>query len=560
MRGELEVARARIEDVELNNARLHEQLRELNKLAELQRADLERYKQAIASAEGHQPERVPEDQLQLAFERVMESITDKVQKADVLAAVANDEDADPSEKEKTEKKKMRDPHGRRPLEMTNLPVHEIWIDPDEVVATGGVGFERIGEEIAERVAFRPGRYERLRFIRGKWMRVLEPSNEAEKRIRELPVRIAPLPGGLMMPRMMADPSAIAHGIIAKYDDSLPLYRQQKISAREGFEVSRSTQCSWFGAAYSVCHGVVEAMFAEAKSSAFCIATDATGAPVRSTGECVSWHVFVFIADRDHIVFRYAEKHTSDTISDMLQGFRGFVQADAATIFNVLYVEGMIEVGCWIHFRRYAWKGLSSDPNRALEILSVISKLFEIARECAEIPMPERTEVRAARAKPILQLVDQWMDRNRDRVDPRSPLDSAITYYDNQRAALHRFLEDGRLRLDNNLSEQQLRNVILGCHNWTFFANETGLRWYTTFRSLIASCALHDLNPQVYLEQLLRLAPHWSKERMIELAPKYWRRTIENLSERQLEMIRPPWERTFAAVDATAPPRAAHDAA
>lgn len=98
-------------------------------------------------------------------------------------------------------------------------------------------------------------------------------------------------------------------------------------------------------------------------------------------------------------------------------------------------------------------------------------------------------------------------------------------------------------------------MILGCHNWTFFANETGLRWYTTFRSLIASCALHGLNAQTYIEELLRLAPHWPKERMLELAPKYWRGTIESLGDHQREIIRPPWERTFASVDATAPPRA-----
>ena len=155
-------------------------------------------------------------------------------------------------------------------------------------------------------------------------------------------------------------------------------------------------------------------------------------------------------------------------------------------------------------------------------------------------MPERTEVRAARASPVLEMLDGWMKRHRDQVDPRGPLDAAMGYYENQRDALRRFLDDGRLRLDNNISEAALRNVVLGRHNWKWFANETGLKWYATFRSLIASCALHDLNPQRYLEPMLRLAPHWPVGRQLELSPKYWRSTVAGLGAEQRAIISPPW--------------------
>jgi hypothetical protein len=121
------------------------------------------------------------------------------------------------------------------------------------------------------------------------------------------------------------------------------------------------------------------------------------------------------------------------------------------------------------------------------------------------------------------------------------LDSAIGYYLNQRDALHRFLADGRIRLDNNLCEQALRNLVVGLANWIFFANETGIAWYTTFRSLIASCALHRLNPDVYLEQLLRIVPHWPKHRVIELSPKFWLDTIAKLDARWRRILERPWE-------------------
>jgi hypothetical protein len=150
----------------------------------------------------------------------------------------------------------------------------------------------------------------------------------------------------------------------------------------------------------------------------------------------------------------------------------------------------------------------------------------------------------------LKLFDDWLDRHRAHVDPRSPLRAAITYADNQRGELRRFLEDGRLRIDNNVCEGQLRNLVLGLNNWQRFETPNGLRWYTVFRSLIASCQLHDLCPQRYLECVLRLAPHWPKRRMLELAPKYWRATAARLTPEQQAIVRPSWS---AAFDVFVPP-------
>jgi hypothetical protein len=136
-----------------------------------------------------------------------------------------------------------------------------------------------------------------------------------------------------------------------------------------------------------------------------------------------------------------------------------------------------------------------------------------SRECNEIPMPERTGARAARARPVLAIFDQWIARHREQVDPRGPLDKAI--------------------------------------DWQWFANETGLRWYTTFRSLIASAALHGLNAQEYLEQLLLLAPHWPVTRMIDLAPKYWAQTVAGLDARQRAILTRPWETADAVTEIAA---------
>jgi len=340
---------------------------------------------------------------------------------------------------------------------------------------------------------------------------------------------------------------IAQVMLAKYDLLLPLHRQERASPRQGFYLPRSTQCGWLGEAYDYVYRIVDAMMVDACATAHCIATDATGAPVRQHGKCARWHVFVFLADRDHVIFRAVRDHTSASIATLLGTFKGALLSDAASIYEALHRDGRLNVFCWAHVRRYFWYCRETDPAIADEALAILSRLFQVERETRDVPMPARTAERARRARPILEIFDAWIARTRPRATPRTPLAAALTYYDNQRDGLRRFLEDGRLRIDNNLSEQQLRNLVLGRRNWTFFENPNGLRWYTVFRSLIASCALHGIEPQEYLEEILRLAPHWSTTRMLELSPKYWVATRAALTAHELEIIRRPWEASKAVV-------------
>jgi transposase len=577
---------ARVGTLEAEVEELRRQLKEALKLVELQEADLERYRAAVAANEPHRPERVPTSDLKLILKGVIASLPDALSANDGSAlaegaergaapreattgssnALGNDAAQPASAGNQTHGTSVRPqtqgrgrhPHGRRRLDLTKLPVVTHEIIPEEVRAAGGAGYERIGEEISDRLAFRPGSYVRLRIIRPTFVAVRSAADAATSEAGRSTQSTAegtanssaaPRPGlwcaplpGCVWPYVMGDPSAIAHIIISKYDDLLPLNRQQRISARDGFMLPRSTQCGWLSAAYEQLYRIVDAMLDEARRTAFCIGTDATGAPVRAKGACVHWHLFVMIADRDHIVFRPSREHTSEAMEKMFEGFHGRLLADAAPIYDVLYRDhGLIEVGCWSHARRYFWRALDADRERAMEALAIIAQLFDIARECNDIPMPQRTQVRAARAGPVLALFDRWIERHRADADPRGPLAKAIGYYTNQRQALRQFLTDGRLRLDNNISEQQLRNLVLGRANWAWFENRAGLSWYATFRSLIASCVLHGLNAEQYLEEVLRLAPHWPVTRALELAPKYWARTRAGLDTQQRAIIARPWE-------------------
>lgn len=548
-RAELEAVQMRTVQLQAEIVALEGELAEALKLIELQKADLDRYEKAIQDARPHCPERTSDEQLQLGWVRILQALAEEPSNDGDEAHEALEKMPPPGGGEgrsRSSGKGGRHAHGRRPpADMAKLPQRIVEVDPPEVLAAGGEGYRYIGVETSRSIAYRPSSYICVTIKRRKYARIEEATPDLSSAGLEQqplpPVVIAELPD-CVWPRFMADPSAVANVIVTKYGDVVPLNRQETISARHGLSLSRSTLCGWLSKAHAVLYRIVDAMLSDAKRSAHCIATDATGAPVKKLGGHYNWHVFVFIADADHVIFRYATEHTSHVIAEMLVGYEGVVLADASLIFDTLFRDlGMTESGCWSHARRYFWKGVETERDRAYEALALIAQLFAIERDCKDLTPDERQGVRLARAGPVLAALDQWVDRHRDDVAPRGRIRAAITYYDNQREALHRFVHDGRLSIHNNASERALRNLVLGRANWQYFANRTGLNWYTVFRSLIASCALHDINPQAYLEQVLRLAPHWPVTRMLELAPKYWKATLAALDEQQQLIITPPWE-------------------
>jgi hypothetical protein len=568
----LHTAEARISELEGELCALRELFAENTQTTELLEAELKRYRYAYNVGQPNCPERVPRDQLQLAFERVLAYVppandlagggTGSLDEAEAAAAGSDASGTGPERSPPAKDKRnagCQRGHGRRNPDLSNLPIESARVDPPEVTANPAL-FKCIGEETSSRVGYRAACYVRLVLVRTKWVLITSkgavPEAAAEMVAAEAApeaaapdtttVHIAPLPLSVL-PHVMADPSAIANVIVSKYDDVLPLHRQERISARHGFTLPRSTQCGWLTVAFTLLYRIVLAMFDEAKAQAFCIATDATGAPVQKAGGCRRWHVFTFIADNGHIVFRWVNEHSGTAISNLLLGFRGHLLSDASPIYNVLYREfGIVPVYCWAHVRRAFWRALHTDKDLATEALSIISKLFELERQCLLIAMPERTRWRAERARPLLDLFDSWITLQKVRKDVGEPLQKAIGYYLNQREGLRRFLDDGRLPIHNNGSEGQLRNLAQGRDNWRYFLNRAGLNWYTTFRSLIASCHLHGINPQTYFEEILRLAPHWPATQMLQLSPKYWPQTRVGLSASQLEIIRSPWSTLTAS--------------
>jgi hypothetical protein len=210
--------------------------------------------------------------------------------------------------------------------------------------------------------------------------------------------------------------------------------------------------------------------------------------------------------------------------DFLEYYHGYVHADAYSGYDELFRKpGIIEVGCWAHARRKFDEAVSSRPQEATNILACIARLYhEVETLCAKVSPEERRRCRQERAMPILDGIFAKIEEMRPRTIPSEPLRKAIDYALNQKKALYRYLEDGRLRPDNNLAENAMRPVAVGRKNWLFVGSERGGRAAALFMSLIKSCKDCNVNPWEYFDDLLRRIMSHPVNRLRELLPDQWK--------------------------------------
>ena len=387
----------------------------------------------------------------------------------------------------------------------------------------------------------------------------------------------PLPPQLL-PRCLATPSLLAHVLSEKFCDGLPFHRQEDRFARLGVRLDRGTMCRWaeeLGATLGAT--VVEAMHDEAMRTAFCISTDATGVLVQpiSGGDqarrgCRRGHFLVQIADADHIFFEYLAKETSAAIGERFRGFSGYVQADAKSVYDLLFrppserppsddgepdLAERKEVGCWAHARRKLWEtAITSKDPVAREGVLRIQRIFDLERTWRGKPPEQIRALRALHLRPHTDAFFAWVDVEYERVrGQRGMLRSALGYAHRQRGPLTRFFDDGRLVLTNNQSERELRRVAIGRKAWLFVGSDDHAQAAGNILSLIASARLHRLDPEAYLRDLIRVLPHWARDRYLELAPRYWLATRARLDATQLE-------RELGPLDLPAPASAAEQPA
>lgn len=446
------------------------------------------------------------------------------------------------------KKRKSPPTGRRKLD----EIDEATLPVVRVTVTDPLFEKLVAEGKAKAVSVEPS--SRLGYERGGFRRVVtERVTYAAVNARgETELETAPVPPELI-PRCIATADTQAYILNAKYCDGLPLYRVENIFERLGVPVARGLMSRWveeLGATFGAT--VVHAARQEAVSTAFCMATDATGFAIQpgpsddgKRRPCRRGHYFVLIADRDHIFFEFKAKETSAEVRAMFRGFSGYVQADAKSVYDALFRPPdpddpdsdqciRIENGCWSHSRRKFWEAAFGGHVVAREALVRIGRIFELDAGYRQHPPAKVKELRERHLRPHVVAFLDFAALEYEKVkNLRGSLRGALGYCVRQRDALMAFLDDGRLRLDNNLSENALRKVVLIRDVALFAGSDEHAESAGHILSLIASARLHSLDSELYLRDLIRVLPYWPRNRYLELAPKYWARTRQTLNLSQL---------------------------
>jgi transposase len=476
---------------------------EYRKLVLHLREENERLKRGLL---GHKAERLPKNDAQLSL--LMLGLA--------LGGEADEAAPTPSPEQVVAEHTRAKPV-RRPLP-DNLPRERIEIVPPEVERDPDA-FELIGTETRSVLERRPSATIVVEIAYKKYVRKDRDRNGITEiwapDVLELPI-----------PRGIAGPSLLADTIVRRWQDHQPLNRLEGIYGREGLTLPKSTICTWHEELLELVQPLIEAMRTDTLKEPY-LCVDATGVLVLAKERCRTAHFWVTVAPEKHVLFQYSRRHDSEAVDALLPGYSGYLVADAHAVYDHLYRNGsVIEVGCWAHARRYFFKALESDPERAKTALAWIAALFALERSMVSTPAKKRREIRQARAAPIADAFFAWCHREAERVLDESPMAQALGYARNQQVALRRFLDDGRLPLHNNISELNLRREVVGRKNWLFVGSDDGAEVNAAFVSLLASCSLHKIEPLGYMRDLLCLLPRWPQHRVLELAPVNWRETLK----------------------------------
>jgi transposase len=486
---------------------------ELAKDAVAARAEIEKLRFQLARLKraqfGRSSERIDRtvEQLELAIETLDE---DHAQRIAAIPAGAEMLEATGEQSAKP---------ARRPLP-EHLPREEI-IHPGACSCPNcGGTLRRIGADVTETLDYVPGRFKVVRHVREAF----------SCRLCETVVQ-TPAPNHTIA-RGRAGPGLLAHIIVSKFDDHLPLYRQAEIYAREGVDLETSTLSGWVGATAAALSPLVEVLRYDVLESDV-LHGDDTPVPVLApgAGKTKTGRLWAYVRDgRPYrgdrppaCVFFYSPDRKGDRPAAHLQNFVGVLHADGYAGFNSLYEGGrIIEAACWAHVRRKFFDvHVANSSAIAKEALDRIGELYGVEADINGMLPEDRRQQRQAQSIPVAEALKAWAEGITPKLSGRSELAGAFRYMLARWPALTRCFDDGRLNLDNNPVERALRGVAVGRKNYLFAGSDAGGERAAAMYSLIETAKLNGIDPEAYLRDVLaRIADH-PNNRILELLPWNW---------------------------------------
>lgn len=452
---------------------------------------------------GSKSERIDPAQLQL-FEDQLNKKETAIEK--LKAYQAKQAEAKPSKR-----------NGRRPLP-EDLPKERIEHHPDkEELHCNCCGGEKtpMGEKVTQQLDYVPAS-----FVIREHVRIKYACRKCQGK-----VSIADLPA---MPINKGRPGygLLAHVLVSKYQDHLPLYRQEGIFDRHGIDINRSTLCDWIKECSWLLSPVVDQLKKEILSSDK-IHTDDTKVPVKVKGRKTtkSGYLWVYLGDNKNAVYDYTPDRSREGPVRFLKDFKGYLQADAYSGYNKVFEKGDVtEVACWAHARRKFFDSLETDPLRANIMLELIGRLYKIEKQIREEKLDTSSieKLRKKESNPILKKIDNYLKQWSDEVLPKSPIGKAVGYARGQWEALNCYTTNGRLDIDNNASERALKSVVIGRKNWMFAGSDKGGEMAAVIYSLVQSCKLIGIDAFKYLRDVLERVNTHPASRIEELTPRRWK--------------------------------------
>ena len=456
-------------------------------------------------------EKLHPDQLQLAFEALE-------------GALAEAEEVAPASATPT-------PRGRRPDARRNighLPEHlpriEQVIEPESTNCPCGCGeMVRIGEDRTERLDIVPAQLRVIVTVRPKYA----------CRVCEEGVTQAPAPAHLIEGAIPSE-GALAHVLVSKFADHLPLFRQSQMLARSGLDVHRSTLAGWVGKTAFHLRPLVECLAAELKTSAN-LGVDETPVRVLDPGRGKTKTGYLWTMARDErawcgadppgVVYRYAPSRGGEHGEKLLEGFSGTAQVDGYPGYNRLRRSerpggALTLASCWVHARRGLKEVFDSDASPIAKAgLERIAELYAVEKKIRGKPPATRQAVRWTESAPLVNRFGVWLDEQRSRVSPRSRLGEKLTYIANQWEGLLVFLYDGRVEMDTNFVENRIRPVKLTAKNALFAGHDEGAAAWGRIASLLETCKMNGVEPYAWLKSTLeKIAGGHPQSRIRELLP------------------------------------------